>query len=64
MKYELMIDTDNFTAFSTYPHPREGLNEALDRVDKVRSRDGFQSAKITSNRDGEVFALDMSMTIN
>ncbi len=64
MKYELMIDTDNFTAFSTYPHTREGLNEALDRVDKVRSRDGFQSAKFTSSRDGEVFALDMSLAIN
>ena len=64
MKYELMIDTDNFTAFSTYPHTREGLNQALDRVDKVRSRDGFQSAKITSSRDGEVFALDMSLAID
>lgn len=64
MKYELMIDTDNFTAFSTYPHTREGLNQALNRVDKVRSRDGFQSAKITSSRDGEVFALDMSLAIN
>ena len=64
MKYELMIDTDNFTAFSTYPHTREGLNQALDRVDKVRSRVGFQSAKITSSRDGEVFALDMSLAIN
>ena len=59
-----MIDTDNFTAFSTYPHTREGLNQALNRVDKVRSRDGFQSAKITSSRDGEVFALDMSLAIN
>jgi len=29
MKYKLMIDTDNFTSFSTYPHTREGLNEAL-----------------------------------
>ena len=64
MKYELMIDTDNFTAFSTYPHTREGLSQALNRVDKVRSRDGFQSAKITSSRDGEVFALDMSLAIN
>ena len=64
MKYELMIDTDNFTAFSTYPHTREGLNKALDRVDNERSRDGFQSAKITSSRDGEVFALDMSLAIN
>jgi len=64
MKYKLMIDTDNFTSFSTYPHTREGLNEALDRVDKLRSRDGFKSANIVSDRDGEVFVLDMSLAIN
>ena len=64
MKYKLMIDTDNFTSFSTYPHAREGLNEALDRVDKLRSRDGFKSANIVSDRDGEVFALDMALAIN
>ncbi len=64
MKYKLMIDTDNFTSFSTYPHTREGLNEALDREDKLRSRDGFKSANIVSDRDGEVFALDMALAIN
>ena len=64
MKYKLMIDTDTCTSFSTYPHTREGLNEAIDRVDKLRSRDGFQSANIVSDRDGEVFALDMSLAIN
>jgi hypothetical protein len=64
MKYKLMIDTDNFTSFSTYPHTREGLNEALDRVDKLRSRDGFKAANIVSDRDGEVFALDMALAIN
>ena len=64
MKYKLMIDTDTCTSFSTYPHTREGLNEALDRVDKVRSRDGFKAANIVSDRDGEVFALDMSLAIN
>ena len=64
MKYKLMIDTDNFTSFSTYPHTREGLNEALDRVDKLRSRDGFKAANIVSDRDGEVFALDMALAID
>jgi hypothetical protein len=64
MKYKLMIDTDTCTSFSTYPHTREGLNEALDRVDKVRSRDGFKAANIVSDRDGEVFAIDMSLAIN
>lgn len=64
MKYKLMINTDNFTVFSTHSHTREGLNEALDRVNKVRSRDGFQSANIVSDRDGEVFAIDMSLAIN
>jgi hypothetical protein len=64
MKYKLMIDTDNFTSFSTYPHTREGLNQALDRVDKLRSRDGFKAANIVSDRDGEVFVLDMALAIN
>ena len=64
MKYKLMIDTDICTSFSTYPHTREGLNKALDRVDKVRSKDGFKSANIGSDRDGEVFAIDMSLAIN
>jgi hypothetical protein len=64
MKYTLMLDTDNFTSFSTYPHTREGLNQALDRVDKVRSRDGFKTANIISDRDGEVFVLDMALAIN
>ena len=64
MKYKLMIDTDTCTSFSTYPHTREGLNKALDRVDSERSRDGFKYANIVSDRDGEVFALDMSLAIN
>ena len=64
MKYTLMIDTDTCTSFSTYPHTREGLDKALDRVDKVRSRDGFKYANIVSDRDGEVFVLDMSLAIN
>jgi len=64
MKYTLMIDTDTCTSFSTYPHTREGLDKALDRVDKVRSKDGFKYANIVSDRDGEVFVLDMSLAIN
>ena len=59
-----MLDTDTCTSFSTYPHTREGLDKALDRVDKVRSRDGFKYANIVSDRDGEVFVLDMSLAIN
>ncbi len=59
-----MLDTDHFASFSTYPHTREGLNKALDRVDNERSRDGFKSANIVSDRDGEVFAIDMSLAIN
>jgi hypothetical protein len=64
MKYTLMLDTDTCTSFSTYPHTREGLDKALDRVDKARSRDGFKYANIVSDRDGEVFVLDMSLAIN
>jgi hypothetical protein len=64
MKYTLMLDTDICTSFSTYPHTREGLDKALDRVDKARSRDGFKCANIVSDRDGEVFVLDMALAIN
>jgi hypothetical protein len=64
MKYELILATDTCDSFSNYPHTREGLEKALDRVDKVRSKDGFQSARIISSRDGEVFALDMSVATN
>ena len=71
MKYTLMLDTDTCTSFSTYPHTREGLDKALDRVDKaldrvdkVRSKDGFKCANIVSDRDGEVFVLDMALAIN
>ena len=64
MKYTLMLDTDTCTSFSTYPRTREGLDKALDRVDKVRSKDGFKCANIVSDRDGEVFVLDMSLAIN
>ena len=60
MKYTLMIDTDTCTSFSTYPHTREGLDKALDRVDKERKKAGFQYTKIVSDRDGEVFTLDLS----
>ena len=56
--------TDACDSFSNYPHTREGLEKALDRVDRERSKDGFQSAKIVSDRDGEVFALDFSLAIN
>jgi hypothetical protein len=64
MKYELIIGTEACTSFSNHPHTREGLTKALDRVDRVRSKDGFQYAKIISDRDGEVFALDMSLAID
>ena len=64
MKYELILVTEACNSFSNYDHTRQGLEKALDRVDKVRSRDGFKSANIVSDRDGEVFALDMSLAIN
>ena len=64
MKYELIIVTGACNSFSTYAHTRQGLEKALDRVDKERKKAGFQSAKIVSGRDGEVFALDMSLAIN
>lgn len=64
MKYELILATVACDSFSNYPHTREGLEKAFDKVDKARSKDGFQSARIISSRDGEVFALDMSVATN
>ena len=64
MKYELILVTEACNSFSNYDHTRQGLEKALDRVDKVRSKDGFKCANIVSDRDGEVFVLDMSLAIN
>ena len=60
MKYELILVTEVCNSFSTYDHTRQGLEKALDRVDKERKKAGFQYAKIVSDRDGEVFSLDLS----
>ena len=64
MKYELILGTVACDSFSTYPHNREGLENALDRVNSERKKKGFQYAKIVSDRDGEVFALDYSLATN
>jgi len=60
MKYELILVTEACNSFSNYGHTRQGLEKALDRVDKERKKTGFQYAKIVSDRDGEVFTLDLS----
>jgi len=64
MKYELILQTATCDSFSTFAHTREGLTAAFERLDRERLKEGFQSAKIVSDRDGEVFALDMSLAIN
>ena len=61
MKYELILETATCLSFSVFPHDRKGLIAAFDRVNEERNKDGFQSAKIVSDRDGEVFALDNNL---
>ncbi len=61
MKYELILETATCLSFSVFPHDRKGLTAAFDRVNLERNKDGFLSAKIVSDRDGEVFALDNNL---
>ena len=61
MKYELILETVNCDSFTNFPHTREGLTAAFVRVSEERVKEGFQSARIDSDRDGEVFALDMNL---
>jgi hypothetical protein len=58
MKYELILQTVSCDSFSTFAHTREGLTAAFERLDRERLKEGFQSAKIVSDRDGDVFVLD------
>ena len=58
MKYELILQTATCDSFSTFPHTREGLTAAFERLDRERLKEGFQCAKIVSDRDGDVFVLD------
>jgi hypothetical protein len=58
MKYELALETVNCDSFTIYPHTREGLTAAFVRISKERAKEGFQSARIVSDRDGEIFSLD------
>ena len=60
MKYELILETATCDSYSTFPHTREGLTAAFVRISEERVKEGFQSARIVSDRDGEVFALDMT----
>ena len=61
MKYELALETTNCDSFTTFPHTREGLKAAFVRISEERVKEGFQSARIVSDRDGEVFCLDMNV---
>lgn len=63
MKYELILETKSFNSLRVFPHNRKGLEKALDEVNFERKKSGFRSAKIVSDRDGEVFALDMAFSI-
>jgi hypothetical protein len=61
MKYELILETENFNAFASFPHNREGLDKAFDRINRERKKSTFRCAKIVSDRDGEIFVLDMNL---
>lgn len=58
MKYELTIESEACDSITVFPHTREGLTAAFVRISEARIKKGFQSARIVSERDGEVFALD------
>lgn len=61
MKYELTIESKVCDSITVFPHTREGLTSAFVRISEVRFKEGFQSARIVSDRDGEVFTLDMTV---
>lgn len=61
MRYELILETVNCDSFTNFPHTREGLTAAFVRISEERVKEGFQSARIVSDRDGEVFALDNNL---
>ena len=58
MKYELTIESATCDSITVFPHTREGLTAAFVHISEARIKEGFQSARIVSDRDGEVFALD------
>lgn len=61
MKYELTIESTVCDSITVYPHTREGLTAAFVRISVARTKKDFQSAKIVSDRDGEVFSLDNNL---
>ena len=61
MKYELTIESATCESITVFPHTREGLTAAFVRISEERVKEGFQSARIVSDRDGEVFALDNNL---
>ena len=61
MKYELILETAPCLSYSTFPHTREGLTAAFVRISEQRVKEGFLSAKIVSDRDGDVFSIDNNL---
>ena len=54
--YELELECVDNVLFANYPHCREGLEAALQRIEIAKTNNNnFVSAKITSSRDGLVF---------
>jgi len=61
MKYELTIESEVCDSITIYPHTREGLTAAFVRISEARMKVGFECARIVSDRDGEVFCVDMNV---
>jgi hypothetical protein len=55
MTYELIIETPVQDYMSLYSHNRDGLMEALDRIETFQLSGNFVQAQITSEKDGLVF---------
>ena len=51
MKYELIIETEVCTAFSNFPHNREGFISAFEKLGNYITKDNFKSAQIISIRN-------------
>jgi hypothetical protein len=61
MKYELILETATCLSYSNFAHTREGLTAAFVRISEERVKEGFLSAKIVSDRDGDVFSIDNNL---
>ena len=53
LNYEVELESKSNIRIVNFPHNREGFTQAMDLIESMRK--DLISAKITSNRDGEVY---------